>query len=1151
MNRTAYVITGLAVLSASAASAQQWSALDRVPRPFNMVAVDSSMTMAVTYPTGGWNPLGYNRLSRAKELLTGFPSADEGRGAMYLFKDQFVWGTYSYSGAVYAHVKDGTGSVPNLGPVPNTIQIPAWNNLASSYARTRDEINGLSADYCLNTGKRGYHCLEQYFPGGAAGVNDCILPAPNALCAADRPVLEALIRNPINGLVLPNLPTPPGYPGPDYPATWRPLAFACDNLDPSGYPDNPIAGPLPAGCPRASAAVPYDETCSSTLDVGYELAHEIHDTQWPHTPDVNEIAAQVCDPLRRATGKMQQKLNACMVAAPTLSPMFSCNPSQIAASICLPGSVFKGGSFLLPNGSTATFPESCVCDPLQPGCSPGGAGPDHCGVQLRFRARQQVGVCHSYDATREPARTVADTTGAPGDKVLQNRADPATFCRSNVLMVATDGADTHPLGVGPQSPGVAAFYSHDAPGLQASVINAASPGDGNGLQNLIRGATPAISALESVGQVRARLARELNRSLKGVYAASAPAFSQYQNRAAFMVMEVPGTSSPAHLDYFGRPLRMEWWEIDPVNGSRMGAAPIFSTDETARAGMGRWANPAVVPPSLGVNGVLGPGGVWTNARPINMNKLQNWPAGTLDRNGDGVIGDQPLPVTWGYHLGGEGSRPIIVGAPMDVPEGNDRGDAAVWQSTPAVRMRDRVAYALSNGFLHAYRVGHAGGVETIAGVDVGVGYTDVEPDIGQEIFRYQPDFIRAVGNRSSEPVGGVARYRHNAVVQQSIIDRGQLFVRDVQLTNPAPPAPPRFATVLVMSQGAGGRGFAALDITDPNAVGDAGTILWDRLLLSPGALAVAPPTIYMWPHPTGGDPIPALVVAGGAVSPPAPGDPDVDFLYVYRLVDGTLIDSIGLPRSGSQRAWPNTPVCVDRDGAGRMDRCFVLASDGTIALARVGAADGRFVGATAADITPGDLGVRDGTKVFNSGLTAYFTSDNQVALVFGSGDARKIERGDSVGNVVYKIISKGSGSSVVATTGQNACRPGGTLQDGAFPLPAGEMMVAPAMVSKGTVAFATYRPGATGCLEGASYLYAFDFENCRNTLIPGSTTKPSTGVNAGAGLPSQPILMRASGKLMVSTTANPAVAFTRATLTRGGVRENIRPLFFRIRSSSR
>lgn len=1162
----------LATSTAGPAAAQQWSATDRRPRPFNVVAVDSTMTMAIDVGTGNWNPAGNNRLYNAKQLLTGFGTGNDQNGAMYLFRDYFAWGTYSYSGSIEAHIKDGTGSLPHLGGIPNSIVAPIWNNRSLSYTNTRAMIDGLSVDYCLTTGKNAYNCLEQRLPGGATGPA-CI----TAGCVQDPPLIEHVTQNPVSGLQLPVLTNPPGYSATStiYPAGWTRYTFPCDKFNPAGYPDSPTLTPLPAGCPRTSTNTPYNAACP-VVNIPYELAHELGGAyySWPRYSDTDgdgdvdispsDIAQDICQPLSNAYNKIQQKLNACLDNPPTLSPPFTCNPSTLSNTLCAPASPFMGGPITPINSPPMTIATTCVCNASGPGCVSGG-GNDDCGNPLYFPARQQVGICRSHDATTQPASTLDTVPG--NDNILRDpgvhtvAANPDTWCRSNVVTFVTDAEGAHPLGVMTTSPRNERFYFADFGVEQNTVVGMGDMSRATGLQSIIRGSPPptvaAVAGLpvsSSVNTLRARFARDLNRSLKGVFAAGAPALSTYQDRAAFTVMEIPGNSSPSHVDYFGRPLRLEWWRIDPLTGAPL--SRLFSTDEVGRAGVG-----AVVPNGDGnvIPGVEGTPTVWRSG----MSRFQTHGANTLDRNGDGLVNgtDAHPAVAWGFANGGEGTRPVIVGAPLDAPDGRDRGAAQAWRY--AVRNRDRVAYTLSNGVIHAYRVGRVSGsiVDNTgalvnAGVtnlgalgtqNVGITYDDnpASPGMGAEIFRYRPRFITAAGNDSAALVGGLPRWRYNDIVPQSLIDRGQIFVRDVQLD--FAPSPPRFGTVMVIAQGQGGRGFAALDVSDPNAP----QVLWDAPLLVAGARALAAPSIYQWPNPSGGDPIPALVVVGGALTPPAAGTPFFDFLDVYNLKTGALISRAVLPRSGptQMRAWPNTPVCVDREGAGQMDRCFVLATDGTLALVRVNATNGTFF--PAANITPPGI-----SGTFQSGMAAYFTANNQVALVFGSGDLSRLERGGGPANRVFKVISEGTGAATPQARFSNVCRPGAALVDGAFALGPGEMVISPPTVAKGTVAFSTYRPGTTGCQDGQSYVYAFDFETCRDVIAPPGTMAkptPATAAAVGAGMPSSPVLLRRTGQLLVHTTASPSGGATTpvSVRTRGGMFEAVRPTFFRIRASSR
>lgn len=1110
----AFALVG-SLLAATPAQAQHWTVSDRQPRPYFILGLDTSMTMARDN-VGNWAPgLPTNHLARAQRALVGTSAFSYQNGAMYLFRDAFVWGGYAYSGARYAKIK--TGSSPSNYDSVNTVVAPDWTNLGASYNNTVAMIQGLSADYCQAT-KNSANCMERYLPGGV-GSPACI----TSNCLGDAVVLDDLFQrlpNPLGGLTIPALQSPPNSDPPQapYPPTWPRYTWRCTVQDPTGYPDYNPAQPLPAGCPDVT-----NPACP-VVNILYELAHEVGPTYmaWPRYDasnpiDPNQVNADLCGPLGNAFAKINLKLQACTgTAAPNLVPAFSCNPNALANTICLGNSPFNTGSVPTP---------TCVCDATNPACIAGG-GINECGHNYTFPARQQVGICrsHAQPGTLTPATQVRNLPG--DDNELQN---PANNCRSGAVAFVTDGLDG--VGAISEDPDNRSFYFADNNVPQNTVIKMGPyVGQANGLQQILRGGAPvpAFDGDAGVNNWRGFLQSHVQRSRKGTFAAASPTLTPYQDRAAFMVMQVPGVASP--VGYANNPIRLDWHVVDPLSGAV--GARLFSTDEATLAGAG--ATPIA---GNGVTQYLGPWpGTW---RGSNVQRVLTIPANTLDRNGDGVVGDTHPSVTWGYHLGGEGNRPVIVGSPEDAFNGLDRVAGVTWQrTTPGVFDRDRIAYVLSNGYLHAYRVGcYSASPTTIGDVQAQHGFDDSAtcPGRGVEVFRYRPDFLEAAGNETSVPIGATPLYTLNDVAQQSLIQGGQLVAREVQLSS----GPPVFATVLIMSQGRSGRGYAALNVSDPSNP----VKLWDRVLLPAGGRATAEPAIYDWPDPANDKrSIPVLVLTSGGATAAT------NQLYVYRVVDGTLLTSVNL---GATRSWPTAPVCADLRGAGRVTHCYVQAQDGTVIRSEVvqaGGGAGSFTNLR--NITPG--GLVGGGRTFYTGMAAYFTAKNELALVMGSGNVNLLERGDGVANRAFKIVDDlpRTGNSALPARLNNVCAPAGAPMDGQFSLGANEMVISRPTVSKGTVAFTAYRPGPTGCQEGTASLYAFDFESCKDQLT-GALAKP-TGQPAGDGMPYSPVILRRAQRVVVHSTGQPtgSNATNLGANTRGGRLELPKMLFFRVREKS-
>lgn len=149
----------------------------------------------------------------------------------------------------------------------------------------------------------------------------------------------------------------------------------------------------------------------------------------------------------------------------------------------------------------------------------------------------------------------------------------------------------------------------------------------------------------------------------------------------------------------------------------------------------------------------------------------------------------------------------------------DTGYSA-FRSSVAVNNRRKVVYQGANdGMLHAF--------------DAGVGASDV--GTGRELWAYVPGLLidtnLSATNTSTSALVGLTQaslFRHRFFVN------GTPIAGDVDLSNTAAnqaalPAP-NWATILVGSLGKGGRGYYALNITDPSATSDASVaskVMWE------------------------------------------------------------------------------------------------------------------------------------------------------------------------------------------------------------------------------------------------------------------------------------------------------------------------------------
>ncbi|MFZ6754306.1 pilus assembly protein [Undibacterium sp. Dicai25W] len=153
--------------------------------------------------------------------------------------------------------------------------------------------------------------------------------------------------------------------------------------------------------------------------------------------------------------------------------------------------------------------------------------------------------------------------------------------------------------------------------------------------------------------------------------------------------------------------------------------------------------------------------------------------------------------------------------------------------------RKTIVYAGSNdGMMHAFD-----GTATTAPKDTG----------GQELFAYVPSFV--YGTASTAPVSGLASLGNPTFTHHYFVD-GPQQVFDIDLTNTyqSTGTKPNWKSVLIGGLGKGGKGYYAIDVTDPSTWTSestvAGKVLWEftdsRMGYSYGPPAVVKTAKYGW-----------------------------------------------------------------------------------------------------------------------------------------------------------------------------------------------------------------------------------------------------------------------------------------------------------------
>ncbi|MEQ9498719.1 MAG: PilC/PilY family type IV pilus protein [Deltaproteobacteria bacterium] len=805
--------------------------------------------------------------------------------------------------------------------------------------------------------------------------------------------------------------------------------------------------------------VPCDRI-PGNYNIAAALASRVAGFGWPAwnlTNDPNnavDVAGTFCGPLGRVLNEVRTELRACVT-----------NPAAFWDMTFLDGAWCDAATIESTACTTGALVGTCVCDSQQPGCSARGGDISACNTPFTDvpniykpvpGARQQVAICEAYDPQ---GRTAAPLYAQP-DNVAHGG------CRENLAFLFTDGWVGFTDGVIVESAkAVNALYR--SPTTNESNMFVFSTDDATRMKEItemiwgtyVHPTEPLARALSlnARGALRSssrtimqrELGEVLTRSYAGRYAGCAGTFDPDGDRVALHSFAVPGydANGPVSSDYLGWPMRISWYGVQ--DDGTVDAAPIFETD---------WANKANAPATCGGGlmlatdsdydaNLLGPGGRFRGGRARDV---------VLDVDG--------ARRQWGRAFSNGQSRPLVVERPLEWVGGGALGSAFA-QHVNATSTRPRLIYVQSNGFVIGYHAGAA----------TASGYDDAVDDAGREVFRYKPAWIE-------DPVGARHQYAINDLIQQPLLS-GDLVVRELYGRFGGQD---RFATVLIGNQGATGRGYFALDVTDPCA---------PRVLaewqLPVGSYASAEPVVATVPF--GGSQRLAVITTGGADG--------TERLYATELTTGNRLAMVDLPAGA---AYPSAPVCVDRDGRGFASHCWVLREDGR--LIRVALTAGGF--GAVDDITPnGSVG---GQRRYTTSPAAYFDRTGRVTLVYGSGDYENLTA-PATANRVLKVVdgtARGEVDDVcVADANGNT--------SGIIDLGPGERVISAPSVAAGVVAFSVYTSATSGCVAGRSSVYAMNFESCADAI--GAGLRPVARA-IGDGLPTTPTLHRPSGTLTVRTS---------------------------------
>ena len=174
MKRLTIGILGVLLLcSAAPAYAELWSALNTIPKPNAVIALDTSVTMRINIRCTNCHREG---LSRRRQRY--FLAREDILATIPLFRNNFIFGAMEYQGCEFASIR--RRSPPNAAD-PN-------QSYADAYSLIRDV--------------RACNQRESRYPGGA--LTSCITPTP--LCVGDGAIARDVVTGRLPGLSLPSFP---------------------------------------------------------------------------------------------------------------------------------------------------------------------------------------------------------------------------------------------------------------------------------------------------------------------------------------------------------------------------------------------------------------------------------------------------------------------------------------------------------------------------------------------------------------------------------------------------------------------------------------------------------------------------------------------------------------------------------------------------------------------------------------------------------------------------------------------------------------------------------------------------------------------------------------------------------------------------------
>ncbi len=929
------------------------------------------------------------------------------------------------------------------------------------------------------------HCRtkERRYPGFGAGspTAGCLTPSEN--CRDDPAAINQIVTNGVDGITV----TPPS-----------------------------VYGNIPCNQPGAPRPFINLQSILSARLVGGSFTWPA----WGTEPDVISVQNELCNPLQTELEAVRRELEACTTAPNSVWDMTFlntnwCDASRIANNIC----------------DDPPFDDSCVCRPNQPDCQSGSAPPSACGNVLTWKARQQVAVCETYNP-----RTFGDLfLNHPSQEDNIARGSDPKYCRENVALFMTDGAFGYTPGVIAEAAQAQDYYrsADRLSNMFVFHISNTFRGSANAMMREVSGhrETEAFRAQDRAKMAEA-FSKVLSRIYRGVYNGAPVVLDSLERRAVMHSFTVPGhdvgNRTGVSDDYLGIPSKLSVHAVD--EDGVIDPDPLYESDESSRIGRstngcGPIREPASMYSDFAYPGIrhvdlLGPAGTFRNG----VDRIVSIAPNLADRSGDNRPDSHPR-ITYGYSFGMAQSAPLIVDAPRDVPTGGGNVSDAV-DHLDDTRERPRIIYYQANGYIIGL---HGGEYRNNTGRFGDVGYAfeydDGVPYAGTEVFRFRPEWLTESGTRYD--------YRFNDVVQQPLTT-GQQIARELYVDG-------RYRTMLIFNQGRFGRGYAAVDITDPCTRPP----LVSQWTLPRGNFASGEPNAYQFPMDAAPVNRAVLVATSGL-------EADTNAMYVFDLATGNEIARRTLPgRAGY--SYPTAPVCVDATGEGTITHCYALRSDGF--LARVEVEPGGLK--PAVDVTPVDASndpvTIGGGRTFYTQPVAFFDVDGSVSLVFGSGDYQNLTEASGA-NYVYKVRDTNTRKVGVpperATTDRVCMADGAGNTDGVFALDGGERLISKPIVEDGIVSWTTYVSRTNGCTSGRGYVYTMKFESCYDAM---STDQRPKAQPIGPGLPAAPTLHQQSKKLLVNTSAGPTAAQVAATApaeTRGNGLPFVKRLYWRLELDS-